>query len=59
VLVDGEIVGIWRARTKGTRLEVSVEPFGRPARRARDAIEEEAVRLAPFRECESVEVTFA
>jgi Winged helix DNA-binding domain len=59
VLVDGEIVGIWRARTKDTRLEVSVEPFGRPARRARDAIEEEAVRLAPFRECESVEVTFA
>lgn len=59
VLVDGEIVAIWRARTRGKRLEVSVEPFGRQTRRARDAIEAEAARVAPFRGCEDVEVRLA
>lgn len=56
VLVDGEVEAVWRARTKGKRLEVSVEPFGRLARRSLDAIEAEAVRLAPFRGCQAVEV---
>ena len=58
VLVDGEIVGTWRARTKRTLLAVTVEPFGRLSRTARDAIEAEAERLAPFRECETVQVSY-
>jgi hypothetical protein len=58
VLVDGEIVGTWRARTKRAGLEVSVEPFGRLSRSARDAIEAEAERLAPFRDCETVQVSY-
>jgi len=41
VLVDGEIVGVWRR----TRHEVTVEPFGRLSRAARDAVEAEAATL--------------
>lgn len=59
VLVDGEIIGTWRARTKRPRLEVSVEPFSRLARTTRDAIAAEAERIAPFRGCETAEVGFA
>ena len=59
VLVEGDIVGTWRARTKGTRLEVTIEPFGRLPRGARDGIETEAERIAPFRRCEAAEVRFA
>jgi hypothetical protein len=58
VLVDGEIVGAWRARARGDRLEASVDPFGRLSRADRGAIEAEAARLAPFRELDGVEVTF-
>jgi hypothetical protein len=58
VLVDGEIVGVWRARTSGSRLAVTVEPFGRVPRKARGQVEEEAERLAPFRGCDTAEVSF-
>jgi DNA glycosylase AlkZ-like len=56
VLVDGEIVATWRARTKGTRLEVTIEPLSRVSPPARDAIEAEAQRIAPFRGCETVKI---
>ena len=46
MLVDGEIVGTWRARKAGPALTVSVELWG-PADRAR--LEEQARRLAAFR----------
>jgi hypothetical protein len=59
VLVDGEVVGTWRARTKRALLEVTVEPFGRLSRTAREAIEAEAERLAPFRDRETVQVSYA
>jgi len=58
VLVDGEIVGTWRARTKRARLEVAVEPFGRLSRAHKDAIRAEAERVAPFRDCATVEVSY-
>jgi hypothetical protein len=58
VLVDGEIVGTWRARTKRSLLEVTVEPFGRLSQSTREAIEAEAERLAPFRDREAVEVSY-
>jgi len=41
VLVDGEIVGTWRR----TQHAVTVQPFGRLSRDARDAIEAEAATL--------------
>jgi hypothetical protein len=58
LLVDGEIVGTWRARTKRARLEVTVEPFGRLRRGVRDGIEAEAEHIVPFRECETAEVSY-
>lgn len=57
--MDGEIVGTWRARTNRRRVEVVVEPFGGLARAARVAIEAEAERIPPFRNCETVEISYA
>jgi hypothetical protein len=56
VLVDGNIVGTWRARTARDRLMVTVETFGRLPRGAPRATEEEAERLAPLRGCRTAEV---
>lgn len=58
VLVDGQVAGIWRSRIKRNRLDVTVEPFGRLRIGARDAIAAEAESIAPFRNCESAEVTY-
>ena len=56
VLVDGEIVGTWRARKSGKSVSVSVELW-RDADRA--ALDEQAERLAAFRELalKSLDVT--
>jgi hypothetical protein len=56
VLLNGEIVATWRARTKGTRLEVTIEPFGRLTPPAREAISAEAEGIAPFRGCETAQI---
>jgi len=56
VLVDGELVALWRPQKKGTRLVVTVEPL---ADIARGGIEEAVEALAPHRGCTSAEVTFA
>jgi hypothetical protein len=56
VLADGDIVATWRARTAGSRLDMTVEPFGRLARGTRDRIDEEAERVAAARGAESVAV---
>ncbi|MEA2178042.1 MAG: hypothetical protein QOG77_1339 [Solirubrobacteraceae bacterium] len=53
VLVDGEPAGLWRARKKGKRLEVEVEPLGTLNL---DAVQAEAERLAPLRGCTGVAV---
>lgn len=59
VLVDSELVGTWRPRTKGRRLTVLVDPWTRVAARTRAAIGEQAERLAAFRAVELVEVRLA
>jgi hypothetical protein len=59
VLVDGEIVGVWRARTARSKVEITMEPFGRLPRSARQGIEEEADRVAMARGSDTVGVTFA
>jgi hypothetical protein len=59
VLADGEIVGTWRARTAGKRLDVAVELFQSIRRATRDEIHTEAARIAPFRSCETVAVSYA
>ncbi|MFP3902589.1 MAG: DNA glycosylase AlkZ-like family protein [Acidimicrobiia bacterium] len=58
LLVDGEIAGTWRARSKGSRLEVDLTPFGRLTARVRGAVEEEAGRVAAAREVADVRVRY-
>jgi hypothetical protein len=49
VLVDGEIVGTWRAKKTGPAVAVSVEPWIPLAPDERTAVGEQAERLAAFR----------
>jgi hypothetical protein len=46
VLQDGRLAGLWRAKAKGKRTELTVEPLGRIDRAA---LEEEAERVAALR----------
>ena len=48
VLVDGDVAGTWRTR-KAKRLDVTVRLWASPPRRLREAVEEQAVRLAAAR----------
>ncbi len=49
VLVDGEIAGLWRPRKAGASLTVTVEPWTPFSPAVRDAVGEQAERLAAFR----------
>lgn len=57
LLVDGEIVGIWRSQKKGALLSVQISYFDRPIARAAALIEQEALLLAEMRGCRTVEMT--
>jgi Winged helix DNA-binding domain len=46
VLRDGRLAGLWRAKAKGTKVEITVEPLVRLGRRE---LEEEARRVADLR----------
>jgi uncharacterized protein YcaQ len=48
VLVDGRWVAVWRHERKGSRVEVTVEPFVDVPAKTRRAVEAEAARLAAF-----------
>ncbi|MGN6607453.1 MAG: DNA glycosylase AlkZ-like family protein [Jatrophihabitans sp.] len=54
VLAHGEIVGAWRPKTSGTKLTITVEPFGALAQDVWDALEPEAERVAAVRGAGSV-----
>ncbi|GAB3474058.1 winged helix DNA-binding domain-containing protein [Nocardiopsis coralliicola] len=58
VLADGAVAGVWTAKKKGRRLQVTVEGFTGLDRRLRAAIEEEAAALAPFRGAEECDVLY-
>jgi hypothetical protein len=59
LLVDGEIAGVWRARLAGrATLEVTVTEFDPPAARRRDAVHDEAGRVAAARGTGGVRVRF-
>ncbi len=49
VLVDGELVGLWRPRQQGRALRVSVEPWRALDTAARAGVEQQAERLAAHR----------
>jgi hypothetical protein len=56
VLQDGRLAGVWRAKAKGRRTELTVEPLGRLAR---GPLEEEAERLAALRGATAATVVLA
>lgn len=56
-LLDGEPVALWRGRKRGRRLAVELTPLDGPLPAGlHDAVEREALGLAPHRGCTSVEV---
>ena len=57
LVVDGEIVAIWRSQKKGTVLRVQISYFDRPIAKAAALIEQEAQLLAELRGCRTAEVT--
>ncbi len=59
VLVDGEIVGTWRARRSGNSVTVTVSLWDTVPRAATNAIAEQAERLAAFRDARLAGVDFA
>jgi hypothetical protein len=56
VLQDGQAAGLWRARTRGKRLEIDVDQL---ASIDRDALQAEAARVAELRGAEAALVDFA
>ena len=46
MLHDGRLAGLWRTRVKGRKIEITVEPLGRPSRAELD---DEAQRAAELR----------
>ena len=56
MLVDGEIVGTWRARKSGRKLRVELKAFEALSRRQQEALAAEAEGIAPLRDASSVSV---
>jgi hypothetical protein len=56
VLMDGRLAGLWRAKAKGRRTELTIEKLGRMAR---GDVEEEARRVAHLRGAVEAVVVFA
>jgi DNA glycosylase AlkZ-like len=59
VLLDGELVATWRARTKGSILQVELTALSGIPAAAGSAVEAEAARLASHRGCTTATVTQA
>ncbi len=57
VLAEGRPAALWRARKRGRRLTVGIEPFAGPL--PREEVEAQAARLAPHRGCASVALEWA
>jgi hypothetical protein len=56
MLVDGEIVGTWRARKSGRKLRVELKAFEALSRPHQEALAAEAEGIAPLRDASSVSV---
>jgi hypothetical protein len=46
VLIDGAVAGVWSSARDGTRLRITIDPFGRPTAKLRSAIAKAAERVA-------------
>ena len=58
VLVEGALLGLWRATKRGRRLVVAVEALDPAVRAAAEELAAEAERLAPWRGAERAEVAW-
>jgi hypothetical protein len=58
VLVAGEIVGTWRPRKNGQKLNLTITTFGRLTARHRKPLEAEAEQVATLRGASSVNLEF-
>jgi hypothetical protein len=58
VLFDGDLAGTWRPRAQGPKVTVAVELWTRETKRLRAAIEEQAERLAAYRQVTLKAVTY-
>jgi Winged helix DNA-binding domain len=52
LLIDGVVAGVWERRSRGSRLEVRVDPFGRLTRELRRELEQEVERVGAVMEAE-------
>ena len=59
LLVDGEVVGSWRPRTKGKKFELAVNPWQKVSKAAQQRTGEAAEGLADFRALTLAGVTWA
>lgn len=55
VVMDGDVVGLWRPKKSGRRLVLTVTPFGKVRK---DDVEADAARVAAVRGAASVEVAY-
>jgi Winged helix DNA-binding domain len=53
LLVDGMVAGVWERRTRGRRLQVTVDPFRKLDRHLARELEREAARIGAFDEKEA------
>lgn len=58
-VVDGEVVGAWRTKAKGRRVELTITTFGTVPPKRRDDLEAEAPAIAATRGLDDVTVTWA
>jgi hypothetical protein len=49
IVVDGEVVGVWRPKAEGGKLTVRLDPWKRLTGKVRAAVDEQAERLAAHR----------
>lgn len=59
VLADGEIIGIWRPRKKGRKLDVTLQTFDAVDNRMEESLRREAERIGPLRGVSTVDVSFS
>jgi Winged helix DNA-binding domain len=59
LLVDGDVAGVWRARMAGSRVDLTVTPFGTLPARTRRGVEDEAGVVARARGAARATVTVA
>jgi winged helix DNA-binding protein len=53
LLIDGMVAGVWERRTRGRRLQVTVDPFRKLGREHTRELEREAARIGAFDETEA------